>query len=229
MKKNSTSSIRLSNDSFFSEQYQFRLFCAVFGSARMLLKAACERRGVHFSATLSEPSTGRFLHLRSGFALPSLWVRSGSTPKSGDKECSKRYEKELKKTYNVALILNTNYTNLTNYYSCSSKLVVVFRLFCAVLASVVGWTSILPQENHPASRNREILGKSIFLQDFWISAVGGEMHFTASRQALKRGYVSPRFAKSGNPREIYFSPRFLDFHRRRGDAFYSFEASSQKG
>ena len=26
-----------------------------------------------------------------------------------------------------------------------------------------------------------------------------------------------RFAKSGNPREIYFSPRFLDFRRRRGD------------
>ena len=76
MKKNSTSSIRLSNDSFFSEQYQFRLFCAVFGSARMLLKAACERRGVHFSATLSEPSTGRFLHLRSGFALGSLWLHS---------------------------------------------------------------------------------------------------------------------------------------------------------
>ena len=25
-----------------------------------------------------------------------LWVRSGSTPKSGDKECSKRYEKEYK-------------------------------------------------------------------------------------------------------------------------------------
>ena len=95
MKKNSTSSIRLSNDSFFSEQYQFRLFClfcAVFGSARMLLRAACERRGVHFSATLSEPSTGRFLHLHSGFALPSLWVRSAFAPMSGGKEYSKRYE-----------------------------------------------------------------------------------------------------------------------------------------
>ena len=31
-----------------------------------------------------------------------------------------------------------------------------------------------------------------------------------------RGCTSPRFAKSGNPREIYFSPRFLDFRRRRG-------------
>ena len=55
------------------------------------------------------------------------------------------------------------------------------------------------------------------------------MHFTVLRQALKRGKISPRFAKSGNPREIYFSPRFLDFRRRRGDTFYSFEASSQKG
>ena len=36
----------------------------------------------------------------------------------------------------------------------------------------------------PASRNREILEKSIFLQDFWISAAGGETHFTASRGNL---------------------------------------------
>ena len=38
----------------------------------MLLKAACERRGVHFSAPLSKPSTGRFLHLRRAFVLTSL-------------------------------------------------------------------------------------------------------------------------------------------------------------
>ena len=71
----------------------------------------------------------------------------------------------------------------------------------------------------PASHNREILEKSIFLQDFWISAVSGEMHFTASRGNLSIGVYITRFAKSGNPREIYFSPRFLDFRRRRGDAF----------
>ena len=51
----------------------------------------------------------------------------------------------------------------------------------AVLASVVGWASILPQENHPL---REILGKSNFLQDFWISAIGEEIHFTATRVKL---------------------------------------------
>ena len=34
------------------------------------------------------------------------------------------------------------------------------------------------------------------------------MHFTVLRQALKRGKISPRFAKSVNPREIYFSPGF---------------------
>ena len=34
------------------------------------------------------------------------------------------------------------------------------------------------------------------VQDFWISAAGGEVNIT-------------RFAKSGNLREIYFSPRFV--------------------
>ena len=91
MKKTSTSPIRLSNDSFFSEQYQFRLFCAVFGSARMLLKAACERRGVHFSATLSEPSTGRFLHLRSGFALAPLLKVETKSVQNGMKKNSKKH------------------------------------------------------------------------------------------------------------------------------------------
>ncbi|MBR3488699.1 MAG: hypothetical protein IKH33_05220, partial [Bacteroidales bacterium] len=47
--------------------------------------------------------------------------------------------------------------------------------------------------------------------------------------SFQKGLNITRFAKSGNLREIYFSPRFLDFRRRRGDAFYSFEASSQKG
>ena len=41
----------------------FVLTCAVFESARMLLEAACEPRGVHFSAALSEAFTGCFLHL----------------------------------------------------------------------------------------------------------------------------------------------------------------------
>ena len=33
--------------------------------------------------------------LHSGFALPPLWVRSGSTPKIGDKVNPKRDEKDL--------------------------------------------------------------------------------------------------------------------------------------
>ena len=35
------------------------------------------------------------LWVRSGFALPSLWVRSASTPKIGDKVNPKRGEKDL--------------------------------------------------------------------------------------------------------------------------------------
>ena len=58
----------------------------------------------------------------------------------------------------------------------------------------------------PASRNREILGKSNFLQDFWISAVGGEIHYTATkRQALERGYISP----ASRNREILGDSNFL--------------------
>ena len=60
--KTPTSPIRLSNESFFFRTASIQIIFAVFGSARMLLKAACERRGVHFSATLSEPSPGCFLH-----------------------------------------------------------------------------------------------------------------------------------------------------------------------
>ena len=65
-----------------------RSLCAVFESARMLLKAACERRGVHFSATLSEPSIGRFLHLRSGFALTPLLRVEAKSIQNGMKETS---------------------------------------------------------------------------------------------------------------------------------------------
>ncbi|MBR3488590.1 MAG: hypothetical protein IKH33_04675, partial [Bacteroidales bacterium] len=49
------------------------------------------------------------------------------------------------------------------------------------------------------------LGKSNFLQDFWISAVGGEMHFTVLRQALKRGKISP----ASRNREILGKSNFL--------------------
>ena len=61
-----TSPIRFSEEPIF-------LRCIRIGF--MLLKAACERRGVHFSATLSEPSTGRFLHLRRVFVVPSFYLR----------------------------------------------------------------------------------------------------------------------------------------------------------
>ena len=50
---------------------------AVFESARMLLEAACEPRGVHFSASLSEAFTGCFLHPRSLIARGGRRSRFG--------------------------------------------------------------------------------------------------------------------------------------------------------